>query len=340
MRYRVLGRTGMRVSELGLGGHEYARFLNPVHFPGERKAEEEVSPDMLMATQGPRNELIKRAIEAGVNYFDTTLIEEAQSLGVALKTIGKRREVHVAAENLWPLKVLGVLPRSKWQDAVLEMVENRLKALRTDYIDVFNVHMPEEGYSRKIFDFLIETLKEIKAEGKIRAIGASSHRLNFLAELMRKYDCFDSIMIPYNYHRQEARKAFFPLCKALNVGIVAMKPFCWPYYGISFIYFCPATVDTGEYTPSQISLKWILRSPEVSTVVPGTNSIKELEDNLGVFTKEGEINEDVLKRSLEFAFSPEGKAKLKELCENGEIARVKAYIKGYAKMALETGGGY
>jgi len=338
MKYRILGRTGMKVSELGLGGHEYERFLNPVHFPGERKPEEEVSQDVLMATQGPRNELVKRAIEAGVNYFDTTLIEEAQSLGVALKTLGKRRAVHVAAETLWPLKVLGGLPRSKWRDAVLEMVESRLKALQTDYIDVFNVHMPEEGYSRKAFKFLIETLKEIKAEGRIRAIGAATHELNFLAELMRKYDCFDSIMVPYNYHRQEARKILFPLCKMLDVGVVVMKPFCWPYYGISFTYFCPADVDTGEYTPSQISLKWILRSPEVSTIVPGTNSIKELEDNLGVFAKEGKINEEVLKRSLELALSPEGKAKLKELCENEEIARTRAYIKGYAKKALEAGG--
>lgn len=337
VRYRILGRTGMKVSELGLGGHEYGRFLNPVHFPGERKPEEEVSQDVLMATQGPRNELIKRAIEAGINYFDTTLVEEAQSLGVALKTLGKRREVHIAAETLWPLKVLGGLPRSRWRDAVLEMVENRLKVLQTDYIDVFNIHMPEEGYSRKAFEFLIETLSEVKAEGKIRAIGVATHKLNLLAELMRKYDCFDTVMVPYNYHRQKARETIFPLCRVLEVGVVVMKPFCWPYYGIHFTYFCPADIDTRGYTPSQTSLKWILRSPEVSTVVPAMNSIKELEDNLGAFAKENEINEEVLKRSLEFALSPEGKAKLKELCKNEVIARTRAYIRGYAEMALKAG---
>jgi len=337
VRYRVLGRTGMKVSELGLGGHEYERFLNPLHFPGERKPEEEVGRDLLMATQGPRNELVRRAIEAGINYFDTTLIEEAQSLGLALKTLGKRREVYVAAETIWPLEVLSKLPKSRWFEAVWGMVENRLRLLHTDYIDVFNVHMPEKGYSRKTFEFLIEALEEIRAEGKIRAIGASSHRVNFLAELMRKYDCFDSIMIPYNYYRQEARETLFPLCKALNVGIVVMKPFCWPYYGIPFMYFCPADADTGEYTPSQISLKWILSSPEVSTVVPGTNSIGELEENLGIFSKEGEIKEEVLKQALKIALSPEGKAKLRELCKNEEMGRKKVYIRGYAKRALETG---
>lgn len=60
-------------------------------------------------------------------------------MGLALKMLGKRREVYVAAEAIWPLQTLNNLPRSKWFEAVLGMVENRLRALNTDYIDVFNV---------------------------------------------------------------------------------------------------------------------------------------------------------------------------------------------------------
>jgi aryl-alcohol dehydrogenase-like predicted oxidoreductase len=52
------------------------------------------------------------------------------------------------------------------------------------------------------------------------------------AELMRRHDCFDTVMVRYNYHLQEAREALFPLCKALDVGVVVMKPLTWPYYGI------------------------------------------------------------------------------------------------------------
>lgn len=337
MEYSVLGRTGIRVSKLGLGGHEYERFLNPVHFPGERKVEEELSYEELMATQSCRNKLVKRAIEAGINYFDTTLVEEAQSLGLALKSLGGRRDVYVAAEALRPLKVLSELPRSRWLDAVVEMVENRLRALQTDYIDVFNVHMPENSYSREAFEFLIETLKDLMVEGKIRAIGASSHELNFLAELMRKYDCFDSIMVPYNYYRCEAREVLFPLCRVLNVGVVVMKPFCWPYYGIPFSYFCPSRVSRGGYTPHQVSLKWILKSPEVSTVVAGMNSIEELEDNLGVFAEDVEVDEKLLSESLKFALSADGREKLRELCEDEDMRRTKAYICGYARRALELG---
>lgn len=333
MRYRTLGRTRFKVSELGLGGHEYARFLNPVHFP-VRKVEEELTLEELSKGQRERNELIEKAINAGVNYFDTTLVEEAQSLGLALKTLGKRKEVYIAAEVLWPVKQLTMKPRAKWRDIVSEWIEERLRLLKTDYIDVFNIHMPEEGYSRESFEVLIESLREIKAQGEIRAIGAATHKLRFLAELIRKYDCFDVVMIPYNYHLQEARKILFPLCKALNIGVVVMKPFCWPYYGISFTHFCPSNLEVGGYTLSQISLKWILKSHEVSTIVPGTNTIDELEENLAIFTKEGKVDEEILRRCLEVALSSQGKEKLKELCEDEEIARTRAYIRGYAKRAL------
>jgi aryl-alcohol dehydrogenase-like predicted oxidoreductase len=339
MNYRVLGRTGFKVSELGLGGHEYARFLNPVHYPGERKAEEEVSPEELSASQGPRNELIERAIDAGVNYFDTGLVEEAQSLGLALKTLGRRKDVHIAAETLWPVRRLKDIPKPKWRDAVSEWVNLRLRVLQIDHIDVFNVHMPEDNYSRERFEGIIEGLKETKDEGRISAIGAASHELRFLAELIRKYDCFDSIMIPYNYHRQEAREVLFPLCKALNVGVVIMKSFCWPYYGISFVYFCPPDLEMGGYTPSQLSLRWILSSPEVSTIAPGTNTMKELEENLATFTKEEKMDEGVLKQCLEIALSPKGKQKLRELRQDEEIARTRAYIRGYAERALQAGAG-
>jgi len=219
----------LKISELGLGGHEYSRFLNPNHFPTERKKEEEVSPEELLKSQDQRNKLIEKAIDAGVNYFDTTLTEECQSLGLALRTLGQRESVHIATETLWPIRRMKESPKSKWHELVLQDVEGRLRLLQTDHVEVFNIHLPEDNYSREVFEALIEILREICDEGKIGAIGAASHNPRFLAELMRKYDCFDSVMVRYNYHLQEARDVLFPLCEALEVGVVVMKPFSWPY---------------------------------------------------------------------------------------------------------------
>ena len=334
MEYRVLGRTGMKVSELGLGGHEYARFLNPHHFPRKRGLEEEVGPKELSKGQDARNKLIEHAVNSGINYFDTGLVEECQSLGLALKALGIRGKVHVAAESLWPLRGLKETPRERWRKVVSEWVEGRLRLLQTTYIDVYNLHTPEADYSRERFEFLIDTLREIRDQGKIKAIGVSSHKLRFLAELIRKYDCFDSVMVPYNYRLQEGKEVLFPLCAALDVGIVVMKPFSWPYYGLSFIHFHHSKVKTKGYTPSQTSLRWILESPEVSTIVPGTNTIAELKENLAIFTEQHEVDEDVLRRCLETAQSLQGKEKLNALSR--EPARGRKDIKSYAKRALES----
>jgi len=152
-----------------------------------------------METQPKKNEIVKRAVEAGINYFDTTWIEETKSLGLALKALGKKTS---------------------------SRLESRLKLLETNRIDIFNLFSPENSYSREKFEATMEVLKEMKEEGKIGWIGSSSHDPRFLAELIRKYDCFDSVMIRYNYHLQEAREMLFPLCKALEIGVVVMKPFC------------------------------------------------------------------------------------------------------------------
>jgi len=335
MRYRFLGRTGFKVSEIGLGGHEYARFLNPYHFPGKREPEQLIEEEELVSTQAPRNKLIERAIEAGVNYFDTGVVEECQSLGLALKALGRRDKVHVAAEMMTPVARLQSIPKAKWRDTIIDGVEQRLRLLNTGYIDVYNVHIPSAGYSRERFEFVIDVLKDIKKQGKIRAIGVADHQTGFVAELMRKFDCFDSVMVPYNFHRNDAKQTLFPLCKALEVGVVVMKPFCWPYYGIPFTNFVPENYEKGVFTPAQTALKWILKSPEVSTIVPGTNTNAELEENIGVTTKDGEVDEELLRKCLKIAQSPAGKEKLKELTKKEEVARTRAYIQGYAKRALE-----
>lgn len=334
MKYRVLGRTGLKVSELGLGGHEFARFLPPWHFTTNRKFEEPVTSEELVATQTPRNELIQKAIEAGVNYFDTGAVAEPQSLGLALDTLGRRKDVYVAAETMGPVRMLREIPKAQWRDALMDGVDERLRLLRMDHIDVFNAHEVAGGYSRDRFEFVITTLKEIQVQGKIGAIGVSGHHPRFIAELIRKYDCFDSVMIPYNYHLQEARDALFPLCKALNIGVVVMKPFNWPYYGLPFTHLCPSGLEVGGYTPAQTSLKWILTAPEVSTIVPGTNTLAELAENLATFTQDHAVDETVLKSSLTFALSARGKERLKKICADKEIARTLAYIRGYSKRAL------
>lgn len=325
MRYRVLGRTGLKVSELGFGGHEYRRWLNTYHFPEKFDREE------FLKAQPQRNKMIELAIDSGVNFFDTTLKEEAESLGFALKSLGRRKEVYIAAMIVFPFRKMGERPETRWRDVILEGVEGRLRTLQTDHIDVFNIHMPENHYSKDKLKTALGVLEEFREQGKIRGIGASSHELGFLAELLRKYDCFDSIMVRYNYHLQEARDVLFPLTKALEVGVVIMKPLSWPYYGIPFMRFGPVEGEEDFYTPAQHSLRWILSSSEVATVVSGMNGQDEFEENLGAIEKEGEPDESVLDSYLKAAKSPEAKDRLVEMLSDPAID-----IRSYARRALTS----
>jgi len=321
MKYRILGRTGLRVSVIGLGGHEYRRWL-----PGNRDMEH------FVRTQPERNKLVGRAIDVGINYFDTTFLEEAESLGRALKTLGVRRDdIYISAMIVGLFKKLAENDPSTWQKIITDGVEERLRLLNTDYVDTFRVCMPEEFYSPGRLKATLEVLQEFKEEGKAHSIGASSHQPRFLAELIRRYDCFDTVMVRYNYHLHEVRENLFPLTKALDVGVVIMKPFAWPYYGIPFTRFGPIEGEKGLYTAAQTSLRWILDCPEVATVAPGINNVNELEEGVRAVTEDKNgIDEELLERHLKVAQGPQARAKLRAMLNAPD-----ADIRHYAEQALK-----
>ena len=190
--------------------------------------------------------------------------------------------------------------------------------------------MPEVGYSRERFTETIEVLRKLKEEGSIGWIATSSHKPRFLAELIRAYDCFDSVMIRYNYHLQEARDVIFPLCKAQEIGVVVMKPISWPYYGIPFTCFGPIGKEKNSLSPIQNSLKWILNSEQVSTVVPGMNNRKELEENVKAIEIDEKIDEKILNQYLETAQGPRSKEKLEKMLRDSSID-----IRHFSKRALK-----
>jgi len=309
LKYRVLGRTGLRVSELGFGGHEYRRPL-----PTTLGRWGEIDQDKFTQTQPARNRLIKEAIGAGINFFDATQPEETKSLGLALKELGVKNGIHVAIMILTPFSKMSKTLRSEWRQIIRDDVEKSLQLLQADYADLLNMHMPERDYSQQRLTVALGILQELKEEGKIGFIGASSHQPRFLGEVMRKYDCFDSVMIRYNYHLQEARDVIFPLAKTLEVGVVVMKPLAWPYYGIPFTRFDPG--EGGSYTAAQHALRWILNSSEVSTVVPGINSQEELEENVAAIEKEGKADERLLERYLQTALGSQAREKLMNMLKD------------------------
>jgi hypothetical protein len=315
LKYRVLGRTGYQVSELGFGGHEYRRPL-----PTTLGRWGVIDLEQFRKGQSRRNHLIKRAIDIGVNFFDVTQPEEHKSLGYALKETNARERVYVAIMILRPFDQILDKPIGEWQQFLFDDVKEKLALVQSNYADILNVHMPEISFSRKRLFAALEVFTDLQREGKIRRLGASSHQIRFLAEMIRKYDCFDSVMVRYNYHLQEARDVLFPLCKACDIGVVVMKPFAWPYYGIPFMHFSPTPHDSAALTPAQTSLRWILNAPEVGTVVSGMNSERELNENLNTFD-ERESNPQLLEQSLRVAQSEQAQRILENLVNDSAVDR-------------------
>lgn len=233
--YRVLGKTGLKVSGVGSGVG--------------------IEPSPLV---------ISRAIELGVNYFDTARGygngKSEQITGEALK--GKRNKV-----------VLATKTDGRTRADILKDVDESLKALKTDYVDIYHLHSRDTPDT--ITDEAVEACEAIKKQGKARFIGVSTHDVNAVADRILKIGKFDVVQTTYSYAiggatlRQKAIAKLY----AAGLGVVAMKVV------IAVAGFVPREVKLPEEGPLA-AIKWVLLNPAISTTVPYVKSVEELEMNV------------------------------------------------------------
>ena len=190
MEYRVLGKTGLRVSRLGLGG----------------------IPIQRIDAEGTKT-LVHRMLELGVNYIDTargyTVSEEY--LGYALEGIRDRF-------------VLATKGRATSREEMKADIEKSLHNLRTDHIDLYQFHNPSMAALDEIVapGGALEAMLEAKAEGKIGHIGATAHSVEVFARLL-ELSWVETIMFPYNIVENQAQE-LIARCAEKNIGFICMKP--------------------------------------------------------------------------------------------------------------------
>ena len=286
MEYRTLGRTGIRISEVGLGtwgmgGDRYGR-----------------------ADDAESRRAILRALELGVNHIDTAPIygngRSEEVIGKAIA--GRRREVVLATK-------VGMFPggRGKFDysdTTVMREVEHSLRRLRTDYIDIYMLHSPDDELYR---DDGLEALVQLKEQGKIRAVGFSVMSVDEgipLAMRLIEQGQVDVIQQAYRLLYTLPAQELFPLAEARNVGVIARESF---YFGFltgaitrKTVFddhddrrlFSPAFIDavlarveklrflTNGRTMTQAALQFVLATPGVHGVIPGAMTVAEVEDNV------------------------------------------------------------
>lgn len=243
MKYRRLGRTEMMVSEIAMG-------CSP---QGQKTPEGEYFQKL--------TRIIQMAIDRGVNLIDTapTYFSE-KMVGAAIK--GRREKVYIATKA-----------ESLDRDELIRGVEQSLRDLGTDYIDLLHEHAhyetPEEIFTKPGF---LEACEKLKRDGKLRFSGISGHSVSIHIEAI-KTGYFDTCMIPYNYLIREPGEVLFPLAKKLDVGVLVIKPMTGnfkPWEQMSGDRrLDDLKIEFNQANYARASIKWALSNQHVAGLVIG-----------------------------------------------------------------------
>ena len=228
MEYRILGKTGLKISRLGLGGIP----IQKIDADGTKK-------------------LISELIKEGVNFIDTargyTVSEEYLGFGLE----GVRDKFVIATKST-----------SRTREGMEKDIDISLKNLRTDYIDLYQIHNPSE----KELDTVIapggalEALLAAKAEGKIGHIGITLHSTELFGRSL-EFPWVETVMFPYNVVETQGEE-LIAKCAEANIGFIAMKP-----------------LAGGAIDDARIALRFIASNPSVTTVIPGMADAREISEN-------------------------------------------------------------
>jgi aryl-alcohol dehydrogenase-like predicted oxidoreductase len=234
--YRPLGKTGLKVSGVGYG-------IGFVPVP----------------------EVVSRALDLGVNYFDTARVygDSEKIFSGVIK--GRQRDKIVIATK----------SGSKEKDAIVKDLETSLKELGTDYVDVFHLHGRDKP--EMIPDEALEGLETCKRSGKARFIGFSCHDPYNMADFAIKTGKIDVVQMTYSFpigaiYRNKAIEKLH----TAGIGVIAMKVVvALSGFNLKSVDNPPATKGEGPLA----GIKWVLQNPGVSTTVPFMKTIPELEVN-------------------------------------------------------------
>jgi len=270
MRYRRLGKAGLMLSEVSLGGHwrtrEGARYWGS--FPGDQPP---------LDVQRDREDVVGRAIDLGVNYVDITTPAEATVYGRVLKSLGERMWVGYSDYILCIRD-----PANRTPEKIMFEIEEGLRRMQVDCIDIFRPQALTDGnHTDDELAVVVETAMKAKEQGKIRHLGMSSHSREFHMRVMDKFPEFEMLIFPLTpISEPDELHGVFPMAQEKNVGLVTIKPFAGGTLFRAAQRESGTPVDDMEI--AALSVKKIISNEYITATVLGMTTIDELENNLTV----------------------------------------------------------
>jgi len=308
MRYRTFGKTGWQVSEIGYGMWGLA---------GWTGSDDEESLQSL-----------HRAVDLGCNFFDTAW---GYGNGHSEKLLGQLLRAHpdkklyvaskIPPKNFkWPAEPKYSLDDCYPPDHIRQYVESSLKNLGLGQMDLIQFHTWDDTWAKD--ERWQRTLDDLKREGWILASGISIDRwepANAIQAL--RTGAIDAVQVIYNIFDQNPEDELFPVCRELNIGVIARVPFDegtltgtltldskWPQGDWRNSYFVPenlkASVERAEalrptipsgMTMPEMALRFILANPDVSTIIPGMRKLRNTEMNIAT-SDAGGLSPDLVQK--------------------------------------------
>jgi aryl-alcohol dehydrogenase-like predicted oxidoreductase len=288
LKYRRLGNSGLKVSEIGLGANNFGR---------------RVDPDGTAA-------VIDRALEVGINLIDTANTyggdrRSEEYIGLALK--GRREDALIATKAAMSM---GDGPNDKGASRLhlMSELEKSLRCLRTDYVDLYQVHFPDEDTP---IEETMQALDDMVRQGKVRYVGCSNFMAWQVCEAIwtsRTYGLapFVSVQPHYSIMERTIEAELVPFCREYDVGIL-------PYFPLASGFLTGkyrrgqgapegtrlAEGDRGMFSDKnfdllesleafasdrghgvlEIAFAWLLANPNVSSVIAGATRTDQVESN-------------------------------------------------------------
>lgn len=297
MEYRTLGRTGVRVSPLCLGAMMFGTWGNPDHEAGIK--------------------IIHRALDAGINFIDTAdVYSEGESEEIVGKALADGRREHVVLATKVHASMGGdPNQRGNSRRWILQEVEASLRRLRTDWIDLYQIHRPSPGTD---IEETLGALSDLVHQGKVRYIGSSTFPASHIVEAQwvareRGLARFVCEQPPYSLLVRAVEADVLPTCQRHGIGIIPWSPLAGGWLSGQWRKGRPlpspkrAELVPGRYDLSlpenqrkleaadalgaladeagmplvHVALAFVIRHPAVTAAIIGPRTMEHLESHIG-----------------------------------------------------------
>ncbi len=303
MKYKQLGRTGLHVSEICLGTMTFGGNADA----GFWKVVGELNQDEVDA-------IVRRALDAGVNFFDTADVYSfggsERLLGQAFKNLGVARKDVVIATKVFGEMGPGPNDRGASRGHIMDSVQASLERLQTDHIDLYQIHGTD---SVTPLDETLRALDDLRRQGLVRYVGVSNWAAWRIAKALgiseaKGWDRFETLQSYYSIAGRDLERELVPLMVEEKLGLMVWSPlaggllsgkygpgastpndsrrvsFDFPPVDKDRAWACVDVMrqigDAHGVSVARVALGWLLHKPHVMSVIIGAKTVAQLDDNL------------------------------------------------------------